>query len=179
MRGGRWLRVPLSTQQAPQRMRARLTALVFAQHFQEGRRAQQQLENGLKQLENVRGRQGGGWDFLSSPGGLPNLACQRWGSTGSPFRPLFWLLPQSKRKFERDCREAEKAAQTAERLDQDINATKADVEKVRALCACLRVCLCCIGAWGEGVGRADWAPGWALAGRPLNHPTPHRPPVPS
>ena len=37
---------------------------------------------------------------------------------------------QSKRKFERDCREAEKAAQTAERLDQDINATKADVEKV-------------------------------------------------
>lgn len=38
--------------------------------------------------------------------------------------------PQSKRKFERDCREAEKAAQTAERLDQDINATKADVEKV-------------------------------------------------
>lgn len=38
---------------------------------------------------------------------------------------------QSKRKFERDCREAEKAAQTAERLDQDINATKADVEKVR------------------------------------------------
>ncbi|XP_036169575.1 cdc42-interacting protein 4 isoform X3 [Myotis myotis] len=37
----------------------------------------------------------------------------------------------SKRKFERDCREAEKAAQTAERLDQDINATKADVEKAK------------------------------------------------
>lgn len=58
-------------------------------HFQEGRRAQQQLENGFKQLEN------------------------------------------SKRKFERDCREAEKAAHTAERLDQDINATKADVEKAK------------------------------------------------
>ncbi|XP_052602749.1 cdc42-interacting protein 4 isoform X4 [Peromyscus californicus insignis] len=58
-------------------------------HFQEGRRAQQQLENGLKQLET------------------------------------------SKRKFERDCREAEKAAHTAERLDQDINATKADVEKAK------------------------------------------------
>lgn len=26
---------------------------LFAQHFQEGRRAQQQLENGFKQLENV------------------------------------------------------------------------------------------------------------------------------
>ncbi|XP_021487498.1 cdc42-interacting protein 4 isoform X4 [Meriones unguiculatus] len=58
-------------------------------HFQEGRRAQQQLENGFKQLES------------------------------------------SKRKFERDCREAEKAAHTAERLDQDINATKADVEKAK------------------------------------------------
>lgn len=58
-------------------------------HFQEGRRAQQQLENGFKQLET------------------------------------------SKRKFERDCREAEKAAHTAERLDQDINATKADVEKAK------------------------------------------------
>jgi hypothetical protein len=46
--------------------------------------------------------------------------------------PSLWfcLHVQSKRKFERDCREAEKAAQTAERLDQDINATKADVEKV-------------------------------------------------
>lgn len=48
---------------------------------------------------------------------------------GGPF--ILVLSPtQSKRKFERDCREAEKAAQTAERLDQDINATKADVEKV-------------------------------------------------
>ncbi|XP_067416514.1 cdc42-interacting protein 4 isoform X1 [Emydura macquarii macquarii] len=58
-------------------------------HFQEGRRAQQQLENSFKQLEN------------------------------------------SKRKFERDCREAEKALLTAEKLDQDFNATKADVEKAK------------------------------------------------
>ncbi|XP_067320211.1 cdc42-interacting protein 4 isoform X1 [Anolis sagrei] len=58
-------------------------------HLQEGRRAQQQLENSFKQLEN------------------------------------------SKRKFERDCREAEKAVLTAEKLDQDINATKADVEKAK------------------------------------------------
>ncbi|KYO37558.1 formin-binding protein 1-like [Alligator mississippiensis] len=58
-------------------------------HFQEGRRAQQQLENSFKLLDN------------------------------------------SKRKFERDCREAEKALLTAERLDQDINATKADVEKAK------------------------------------------------
>ncbi|XP_069460521.1 cdc42-interacting protein 4 isoform X3 [Ambystoma mexicanum] len=58
-------------------------------HLQEGRRAQQHLENSFKQLE------------------------------------------ASKRKFERDCREAEKAVLLAERLDQDINATKADVEKAR------------------------------------------------
>ncbi|XP_034996270.1 cdc42-interacting protein 4 isoform X3 [Zootoca vivipara] len=58
-------------------------------HLQEGRKAQQQLENSFKQLEN------------------------------------------SKRKFERDCREAEKAVLTAEKLDQDINATKADVEKAK------------------------------------------------
>ncbi|XP_078541879.1 cdc42-interacting protein 4 isoform X2 [Lissotriton helveticus] len=60
-------------------------------YLQEGRRAQQQLENSFKQLE------------------------------------------ASKRKFERDCREAEKAVILAERLDQDINATKADVEKARVL----------------------------------------------
>lgn len=60
-------------------------------YLQEGRRAQQQLENSFKQLE------------------------------------------ASKRKFERDCREAEKAVLLAERLDQDINATKADVEKARVL----------------------------------------------
>nr|XP_033780595.1 cdc42-interacting protein 4 isoform X1 [Geotrypetes seraphini] len=40
-------------------------------------------------------------------------------------------LESSKRKFERDCREAERAHLTAERLDQDINATKADVEKAK------------------------------------------------
>lgn len=45
-----------------------------------------------------------------------------------PSRP-----PQSKRKFERDCREAEKAMLAAEKLDQDLNATKADVEKVGTL----------------------------------------------
>lgn len=37
---------------------------------------------------------------------------------------------QSKKRFEREWREAERAAQYAEKTDQDINATKADVEKV-------------------------------------------------
>nr|XP_048687753.1 cdc42-interacting protein 4 isoform X3 [Caretta caretta] len=41
----------------------------------------------------------------------------------------FKQLENSKRKFERDCREAEKAMLAAEKLDQDLNATKADVEK--------------------------------------------------
>ncbi|XP_060108035.1 cdc42-interacting protein 4 isoform X2 [Heteronotia binoei] len=43
----------------------------------------------------------------------------------------FKQLENSKRRFERDCREAEKAVLTAEKLDQDINATKADVEKAK------------------------------------------------
>lgn len=42
-------------------------------------------------------------------------------------------LLQSKKKFERECREAEKAQQSYERLDNDTNATKADVEKVRVM----------------------------------------------
>ncbi|KAG2471282.1 CIP4 protein, partial [Polypterus senegalus] len=37
----------------------------------------------------------------------------------------------SKRRFEREWREAEKAGLNAERIDQDINATKADVEKAK------------------------------------------------
>uniref|UniRef100_A0A8C6XH27 Thyroid hormone receptor interactor 10 n=1 Tax=Naja naja TaxID=35670 RepID=A0A8C6XH27_NAJNA len=43
----------------------------------------------------------------------------------------FKQLENSKRKFERDCREAEKAVLNAEKLDQDINTTKADVEKAK------------------------------------------------
>ena len=45
---------------------------------------------------------------------------------------LFHFLSahQSKKRFEREWREAERAAQYAEKTDQDINATKADVEKV-------------------------------------------------
>ncbi|XP_028679481.1 cdc42-interacting protein 4 homolog isoform X1 [Erpetoichthys calabaricus] len=41
------------------------------------------------------------------------------------------LLDNSKRRFEREWREAEKAGLNAERIDQDINATKADVEKAK------------------------------------------------
>ncbi|KAM4722511.1 formin-binding protein 1-like isoform 2-T2 [Rhinophrynus dorsalis] len=40
-------------------------------------------------------------------------------------------MDNSKRKFERECREAEKAQQTFERLDNDSNATKSDVEKAK------------------------------------------------
>ncbi|XP_067339627.1 formin-binding protein 1 isoform X20 [Channa argus] len=38
-------------------------------------------------------------------------------------------LEASKRRFERDCKEADKAQQYFERMDADINVTKADVEK--------------------------------------------------
>lgn len=51
------------------------------------------------------------------------------------FDPFSFLLPgfQSKKKFERECREAEKSQITFERLDNDINATKSDVERVRGV----------------------------------------------
>lgn len=40
------------------------------------------------------------------------------------------LSLQSKRKFERECKEAEKSQVTYDKLDNDINATKSEVEKV-------------------------------------------------
>ncbi|XP_036823517.1 formin-binding protein 1 isoform X19 [Oncorhynchus mykiss] len=40
-------------------------------------------------------------------------------------------LESSKRRFERDCKEADRAQQYFERMDADINVTKADVEKAR------------------------------------------------
>ncbi|KAM8874055.1 formin-binding protein 1-like isoform 1-T1 [Spinachia spinachia] len=42
------------------------------------------------------------------------------------------LMENSKRKFERECREAEKSQITYDRLDNDINATKSEVEKAKA-----------------------------------------------
>uniref|UniRef100_A0AAQ5YWC0 Transducer of Cdc42-dependent actin assembly protein 1 n=1 Tax=Amphiprion ocellaris TaxID=80972 RepID=A0AAQ5YWC0_AMPOC len=39
-------------------------------------------------------------------------------------------MDNSKRKFERECKEAEKSQVTYERLDNDVNATKSEVEKV-------------------------------------------------
>ncbi|XP_078502357.1 formin-binding protein 1 isoform X11 [Lissotriton helveticus] len=40
-------------------------------------------------------------------------------------------LEASKRRFERDCKEADRAQQYFERMDADLNVTKADVEKAR------------------------------------------------
>ncbi|XP_075038456.1 formin-binding protein 1-like [Mixophyes fleayi] len=40
-------------------------------------------------------------------------------------------MDSSKKKFERECRETEKAQQTFERLDNDTSATKSDVEKAK------------------------------------------------
>ncbi|XP_061680270.1 formin-binding protein 1-like isoform X2 [Syngnathoides biaculeatus] len=41
-------------------------------------------------------------------------------------------MDSSKKKFERECKEAEKSQITYERLDNDINATKSEVEKAKA-----------------------------------------------
>ncbi|XP_078285790.1 cdc42-interacting protein 4 homolog isoform X1 [Rhinoraja longicauda] len=43
----------------------------------------------------------------------------------------FKQLDNAKKRFERDCKEAEKALQGAEKVDNDINTTKADVEKAK------------------------------------------------
>ncbi|KAL0965247.1 hypothetical protein UPYG_G00278730 [Umbra pygmaea] len=44
---------------------------------------------------------------------------------------LWKQLEASKRRFERDCKEADRAQQYFEKMDNDINVTKADVEKAR------------------------------------------------
>ncbi|XP_076010611.1 formin-binding protein 1-like isoform X1 [Genypterus blacodes] len=59
-------------------------------HLQEGRKAQQNLDQCWKQMDN------------------------------------------SKKKFERECKEAEKSQLSYDRLDNDINATKSDVEKAKS-----------------------------------------------
>ncbi|XP_071394109.1 formin-binding protein 1-like isoform X1 [Centroberyx affinis] len=59
-------------------------------HLQEGRKAQQYLDQCWKQMDN------------------------------------------SKKKFERECREAEKSQLSYDRLDNDINATKSEVEKAKS-----------------------------------------------
>lgn len=46
---------------------------------------------------------------------------------------MSFILLQSKKKFERECKETEKAQIGYEKLDSDHNATKADVEKVSVL----------------------------------------------
>lgn len=60
-----------------------------------------------------------------------------WGSLrrwqGGWMTRLAVLCLQSKRRFERDCKEADRAQQYFEKMDADINVTKADVEKVRGL----------------------------------------------
>ncbi|XP_029473905.1 formin-binding protein 1-like isoform X2 [Rhinatrema bivittatum] len=54
------------------------------------------------------------------------------GRKAQQYLDMCWKqMDSSKKKFERECREAEKAQQTYERLDNDTNATKSDVEKAK------------------------------------------------
>lgn len=60
--------------------------------------------------------------------------CQLDESVENKVDPLCYVVVfQSKKKFERECREAEKSQITFDRLDNDINATKSEVEKVSAV----------------------------------------------
>uniref|UniRef100_A0A8D0VSN4 F-BAR domain-containing protein n=1 Tax=Sus scrofa TaxID=9823 RepID=A0A8D0VSN4_PIG len=54
------------------------------------------------------------------------------GRKAQQYLDMCWKqMDNSKKKFERECKEAEKAQQSYERLDNDTNATKADVEKAK------------------------------------------------
>ncbi|XP_050782068.1 formin-binding protein 1 isoform X1 [Gopherus flavomarginatus] len=54
------------------------------------------------------------------------------GRKAQQYIETFWKqLEASKRRFERDCKEADRAQQYFEKMDADINVTKADVEKAR------------------------------------------------
>uniref|UniRef100_A0A8C5RFC3 Formin binding protein 1 like n=1 Tax=Laticauda laticaudata TaxID=8630 RepID=A0A8C5RFC3_LATLA len=54
------------------------------------------------------------------------------GRKAQQYLDMCWKqMDNSKKKFERECKEAEKAQQCYERLDNDTNATKADVEKAK------------------------------------------------
>lgn len=64
---------------------------------------------------------------------MSNFFLSVWFGLVSPcVTEVFFSLssPQCKRRFERDCKEADRAQQYFERMDADINVTKADVEKV-------------------------------------------------
>ncbi|XP_015684705.1 formin-binding protein 1-like, partial [Protobothrops mucrosquamatus] len=54
------------------------------------------------------------------------------GRKAQQYLDMCWKqMDNSKKKFERECKEAEKAQQCYEKLDNDTNATKADVEKAK------------------------------------------------
>ncbi|OBS68153.1 hypothetical protein A6R68_03303 [Neotoma lepida] len=54
------------------------------------------------------------------------------GRKAQQYLDMCWeYMDNSKKKSERECKEAEKAQQSYERLDNDTNATKADVEKAK------------------------------------------------
>ncbi|XP_069497938.1 formin-binding protein 1-like isoform X2 [Ambystoma mexicanum] len=54
------------------------------------------------------------------------------GRKAQQYLDMCWKhMDNSKKKFERECKEAEKAQQTYERLDNDSNTTKADVDKAK------------------------------------------------
>ncbi|KAK6311722.1 hypothetical protein J4Q44_G00173860 [Coregonus suidteri] len=62
---------------------------------------------------------------------LQELKMERKTKAQQSLESTYKQLDSSKKRFEREWREADKAAQYAEKTDQDINATKADVEKAK------------------------------------------------
>uniref|UniRef100_A0A8C5A222 Transducer of Cdc42-dependent actin assembly protein 1 n=1 Tax=Gadus morhua TaxID=8049 RepID=A0A8C5A222_GADMO len=57
---------------------------------------------------------------------------QEGRKTTQYFEQCWKQMDNSKKKFERECREAEKSQLSYERLDNDINATKSEVEKAKS-----------------------------------------------
>lgn len=69
-------------------------------------------------------------------------------------------LLQSKRRFERDCKEADRAQHYFDKMDADINVTKADVEKVCLVYTLFLLLVLCIPALGLcsafGMDECQW-----------------------
>uniref|UniRef100_A0A3Q3BPM7 Formin binding protein 1 n=1 Tax=Haplochromis burtoni TaxID=8153 RepID=A0A3Q3BPM7_HAPBU len=93
-------------------------------HFQDGRRAQQHIESSWKQLESVS-------DLCPCPPThCPHPKLCKSGNLFGLFifvcLLVFLLIFQSKRRFERDCKEAERAQHVSDKIDLD---NKTDGEK--------------------------------------------------
>lgn len=93
------------------------------QHLSDAKKAQQNLESSFKHLESVSRR------FLSVHLDAVVLRGPEGEAALCDYVSLS-LSPKTKKRFAKEWAEADKATQQAEKIENDVNATKLDVEKV-------------------------------------------------